>query len=246
MRVYDVAPSLLLFRSVLSWTTATTITTRHRSVSRKATFMSLQTQMDDSLDIFHDDNGDPTNEIANDNDTLLNDRRHVLERIVTMTGIATMAAATVAASPFTPLPAQAADEASSSSVFTRETKQFGYSVKPPSTYQQSSKPVKTHLDEINFISDTIKGCQFGITVDPVRINSLKEVSSYGSWHHNRIHFLINSIVFSKLPSWPKLLATCLSFTLCIYISLSLSLSLSLWCFHEQKQKYIFNFKVRYT
>jgi hypothetical protein len=59
--------------------------------------------------------------------------------------------------------------------FTREAKDFAYSVTPPPGFQQTQKPVKTHLDEINFISDTVKGYQFGITVDPVRINSLKEV-----------------------------------------------------------------------
>jgi len=46
-----------------------------------------------------------------------------------------------------------------------------------SAFQESQKPVKTHLDEVNLMSDTIKGYQYGITVDPVRINSLKEVST---------------------------------------------------------------------
>jgi hypothetical protein len=59
--------------------------------------------------------------------------------------------------------------------FTREAKDFAYSVTPPPGFRQTQKPVKTHLDEVNFISDTVKGYQFGITVDPVRINSLKEV-----------------------------------------------------------------------
>ena len=180
MRFGGVVSILLLSQSVLSWTTTTTKNTKHRACSSKTTFMSMQIQSIDSLDIFQDDNSDRSKEIANDDVIILNDRRHVLERMVFMTGIATIAAAAGATSSFTPLPALAADgdgdsSSTSSSVFTRETKQFGYSVKPPSTYQQSSKPVKTHLDEINFISDTIKGCQFGITVDPVRINSLKEV-----------------------------------------------------------------------
>jgi hypothetical protein len=44
-----------------------------------------------------------------------------------------------------------------------------------SSFQESQKPVKTHLDEVNLISNSIKGYQYGITVDPVRINSLTEV-----------------------------------------------------------------------
>jgi hypothetical protein len=47
----------------------------------------------------------------------------------------------------------------------------------PSAFQETQKPVKTHLDEVNLISDTIKGYQYAITVDPVRINSLTEVRS---------------------------------------------------------------------
>lgn len=44
-----------------------------------------------------------------------------------------------------------------------------------SSFQETQKPVKTHLDEVNLISESIKGYQYGITVDPVRIHSLKEV-----------------------------------------------------------------------
>jgi len=40
--------------------------------------------------------------------------------------------------------------------------------------KQGSKPLKTHLDEINFSSETVPKYQIGITVDPVRIKSLKE------------------------------------------------------------------------
>ena len=52
---------------------------------------------------------------------------------------------------------------------------------PTSTpsFQESQKPVKTHLDEVNLISNSIKGYQYGITVDPVRINSLTEVRTCG-------------------------------------------------------------------
>ena len=56
-----------------------------------------------------------------------------------------------------------------------EKNKLYYTIQIPNTMNQGQKPVKTHLDEVNFKSDSIKGYQLGITVDPVRINSLKEV-----------------------------------------------------------------------
>lgn len=58
--------------------------------------------------------------------------------------------------------------------FVRQTDQFAYSFKIPSGFLPGNKPLKTHLDEINFSSETIKSYQYGITVDPVRINSMQE------------------------------------------------------------------------
>jgi hypothetical protein len=45
---------------------------------------------------------------------------------------------------------------------------------PPSGFEQTQKPVKTHLEEVNFKSSTVSGYLYGITVDPVRIDSLPE------------------------------------------------------------------------
>ena len=54
--------------------------------------------------------------------------------------------------------------------FTR--KDLSYSVQLPETMSQpSNKPLKTHLDEVNFNGN---GINVGITVDPVRINSLRQ------------------------------------------------------------------------
>jgi hypothetical protein len=72
------------------------------------------------------------------------------------------------------LPAHAED---TPTVFSRQTANYQYQITTPPTFEQSQKPVKTHLDEINFVSSQVKGYQYGITVDPVRINSLKEVRS---------------------------------------------------------------------
>ncbi|EJK53960.1 hypothetical protein THAOC_26500 [Thalassiosira oceanica] len=51
--------------------------------------------------------------------------------------------------------------------------QFAYTVTPPASFTSSNKPLKTHLDEINFSGD-VRGYQVGVTVDPVRIKSIKE------------------------------------------------------------------------
>ena len=61
-------------------------------------------------------------------------------------------------------------------MYSQQTNNFAYSIGIPSDLKRTQKPVKTHLDEINFLSEGVKGYQYGITVDPVRINSLKDVS----------------------------------------------------------------------
>jgi len=55
--------------------------------------------------------------------------------------------------------------------------QFGYTVTPPPTFVSSNKPLKTHLDEINFSPPDVRGYTLGITVDPVRISSIREFGS---------------------------------------------------------------------
>lgn len=57
---------------------------------------------------------------------------------------------------------------------------LSYEIIIPPSMNESAKPVKTHLDEINFLSESIKGYQYGVTVDPVRITSLKEVGGTNS------------------------------------------------------------------
>ena len=60
--------------------------------------------------------------------------------------------------------------------FTRETQGFSYIFTPPPNFNISNKPLKTHLDEVNFEGD-IKGYQYGITVDPVRLQTLRQFGS---------------------------------------------------------------------
>jgi hypothetical protein len=93
----------------------------------------------------------------------------------------------------------------STSVYRRQldqsTKQaaaapISYRIELPSSMKESSKPVKTHLDEVNFSSETLRGYQYGITVDPVRISSLKEVCDIGvvllSTDRSLVAFLMGS------------------------------------------------------
>lgn len=54
---------------------------------------------------------------------------------------------------------------------------LSYEITIPPSMKESAKPVKTHLDEVNFLSESVKGYQYGVTVDPVRITSLKEVGA---------------------------------------------------------------------
>lgn len=58
---------------------------------------------------------------------------------------------------------------------------FAFRFVPPPGMEPGAKPVKTHLYEINWKSETTPRYTFGVTVDPVRIQSLKEVSATVLW-----------------------------------------------------------------
>lgn len=58
--------------------------------------------------------------------------------------------------------------------FVRQGKGYGYSFVPPPGFAPGKKPVQTHLDEVNFNLEGVPKYTYGVTVDPVRINSLKE------------------------------------------------------------------------
>ncbi|KAL7538457.1 hypothetical protein ACHAWF_006096 [Thalassiosira exigua] len=82
-----------------------------------------------------------------------------------------------------PSPASASEDAPQqpSQTYTRTPSpgdkfQFGYTITPPPGFAQGNKPLKTHLDEINF-SPPDRGYTLGITVDPVRI---KRISEFGT------------------------------------------------------------------
>ena len=73
-------------------------------------------------------------------------------------------------------PAFAAEE---QQVYTRTPSpsdkfKFSYTVTPPPSFEAGNKPLKTHLDEINFSPPDVRGYTVGVTVDPVRIGSIQE------------------------------------------------------------------------
>jgi hypothetical protein len=96
-------------------------------------------------------------------------RRSVLDNLVTG------AAAIVATGVAIPQISLAAVVDTDTVEFQRQKDKLSYTIKIPSTCKETQKPVRTHLDEVNFVSDQVKGYQYGVTVDPVRINSLREV-----------------------------------------------------------------------
>ena len=64
--------------------------------------------------------------------------------------------------------------ASAAEPFVRQGKEYGYTFAPPPGFAPGKKPVQTHLDEVNFNLEGVAKYTYGVTVDPVRINSLKE------------------------------------------------------------------------
>jgi hypothetical protein len=86
--------------------------------------------------------------------------------LVTITGISSFPLAAVAAE----------DSTESSSLFVQRGDGFAYRFVPPAEMEAGAKPVKTHMFEINWKSPTNSKYTFGVTVDPVRIQNLKEVS----------------------------------------------------------------------
>lgn len=66
------------------------------------------------------------------------------------------------------------NSSSSNNVFTRiKEGKFGYTITLPVATEISNKPLQTHLDEVNLQTGQ-KGYFYGITVDPIRIKSLRE------------------------------------------------------------------------
>ena len=119
-----------------------------------------------------------SNEHTMDDDTI--SRRSLLQSVAAVTASASLGTVWMGSSIH---PAYAADD-EEPNLYQRQLpeKKIAYQISLPSHFQPGQKPLKTHLDEVNFISDSIKGYQYGITVDPVRIASLKEVRLWAASH----------------------------------------------------------------
>jgi PsbP len=113
---------------------------------------------------------------SQDQDTWNFDRINTRRRDIVK--IATSAIVSVGALPLPPAwGGVSTNELFTDGVFVSRTDSFGYQFTPPPVgfgEGPEQKPLKTHLDEYNFKSKIQSGYQYGITVDPVRINSLNE------------------------------------------------------------------------
>lgn len=96
-------------------------------------------------------------------------RRRLLDSLP----IAALSIAGIEISSF-PVAAMAAEDDTES--FLQRGDGFAYRFVPPAEMEAGAKPVKTHLFEVNWKSPTNSKYTFGVTVDPVRIQNLKEVS----------------------------------------------------------------------
>jgi hypothetical protein len=67
------------------------------------------------------------------------------------------------------------DDDDDDGLYVRKTDRFAYEFRPPPSRFDgpTQKPLKTHVDEVNFVA-VVGGYQFGITVDPVRIDRLED------------------------------------------------------------------------
>mmetsp|Transcript_41975 Transcript_41975/g.50360 ORF Transcript_41975/g.50360 Transcript_41975/m.50360 type:complete len:250 (+) Transcript_41975:59-808(+) len=58
--------------------------------------------------------------------------------------------------------------------FVRKGKNFSYSLNLPPVFTPGNKPLQTHVDEMLFTTSNVSGYSYGITIDPVRINSISQ------------------------------------------------------------------------
>jgi hypothetical protein len=88
--------------------------------------------------------------------------------------VASAAAAAVVTS--APLPSFAEEDERTFTRIKKDKNPFAYTLTLPSPPSPTNKPLQTHLDEVNLPITTIglKGYTYGVTVDPIRLESLRE------------------------------------------------------------------------
>ena len=92
------------------------------------------------------------------------------------------------------------------SIANLRDEQFGYSLSYPDDWVPAPKPVKTHLSE-SLLQSPIRGVSLGVTVDPVKINSLTqfgtaEQASQSSTAHTQFS-LIDAAPARVLHRWRR-------------------------------------------
>ena len=112
--------------------------------------------------------------LSQSNDGEIDDisRRNAIHNLSFLTATASLASFRVPA---------LASASAASEPFVRQGKGYGYTFLPPPGFAPGKKPVPTHLDEVNFnLEDgSAPRYTYGVTVDPVRINSLAEFGQPG-------------------------------------------------------------------
>lgn len=104
-------------------------------------------------------------------------RRDLLGRLATTTP--SLLAIVAAASATTSVPARAAAAPEKRQAYTRvrsdkQGNKFGYTLSVSPSLEPSNKPLQTHLDEVNLLCPEIRGYQYGVTVDMIRIKNLRD------------------------------------------------------------------------
>jgi len=99
----------------------------------------------------------------------------LLKTAVTTTAIIAATSTTVSA----PAKAASSPPPPSRQIYTRvrsdkQGNKFGYTLNVDPTLEPSNKPLQTHLDEVNLLCPAIRGFQFGVTVDMIRLKNLRE------------------------------------------------------------------------
>ena len=106
----------------------------------------------------------------NDDDIVgLSNRKAFLQKVLISTGVTSFGSSFIA-SPNIAL----ADDDGKTTLFSRTGKGFSYTFSPPYGFTEGNKPLKTHFDEINFSKEGIRGYQYGVTIDPVRLKTLSQ------------------------------------------------------------------------
>lgn len=98
-------------------------------------------------------------------------RRDLFGRMITTTS---SILATVAATPTTVHAAAVQNQVYTRVRSDKQGKKFGFTLSVSPSMEPSNKPLQTHMDEVNLVYPEIRGYQYGITVDMIRLKNLRD------------------------------------------------------------------------